>query len=59
MKTVTCRDAGFDCSAVIQGETEDEIMRKAEEHAMKEHNMKSEDITPEMRQKIKGVIHTT
>jgi hypothetical protein len=34
-------------------------MRKAEEHAMKEHNMKSEDITPEMRQKIKGVIHTT
>ncbi len=37
MKTLTCSDAGFDCAAVIKGETEDEIMSKAGEHAMKEH----------------------
>jgi hypothetical protein len=29
MKSLTCRDAGFDCGAVIKGETEDEIMQKA------------------------------
>ena len=32
MKSLTCSDAGFDCSAVIKGETEDEIMQKAGEH---------------------------
>ena len=39
MKTLTCSDAGFDCAAVIKGDTEDEIMSKAGEHAMKEHNI--------------------
>jgi predicted small metal-binding protein len=32
----------------IDREAEDEIMRKARKHAAKEHNMKPEDITPEM-----------
>jgi Protein of unknown function (DUF1059) len=30
MKTLTCRDAGFDCGAVINGETEDEIIHRLE-----------------------------
>ena len=29
MKTLTCRDAGFDCAAVIIGDTEYQIMQKA------------------------------
>lgn len=59
MKTLTCRDAGFDCAAVIKGDTEDEIMQKAGEHARNEHNMKPEDMTPELQQKIKGLIHSS
>lgn len=59
MKTLTCREAGFDCGAVIQGETEDEIMKKAGEHAAKDHNMRPEDMTPEMQQKIRGLIRTS
>jgi predicted small metal-binding protein len=59
MKTLTCRDAGFDCGAVIKGETEDEIMQKAGEHAKNEHNMKPEDMTPELQQKIKGLIRNS
>ena len=58
MKTLTCSDAGFDCAAVIKGDTEDEIMSKAGEHAMKEHNIKAEDMTPELTQKIRGLIRT-
>ena len=42
-----------------QGETEDEIMRKAREHAAIEHNMKSEDMTSEMQQKIRGLIRSS
>jgi len=49
MKTLICRDAGFDCGAVIKGETEDEIMQKAGDHAKTEHNMKPEDMTPEFQ----------
>ena len=59
MKTLTSRDAGFDCGAVIKGETEDEIMQKAREHAKNEHNMKSEDMTPELLQKIRGLVRNS
>jgi predicted small metal-binding protein len=59
MKTLTCRDAGFDCGAVIKGETEDEIMQKAGDHAKTVHNMKPEDMTPEFQQKIKGLIRNS
>jgi predicted small metal-binding protein len=59
MKTLTCRDAGFDCAAVIKAETEDEIMQKAGELAKNEHNMKPEDMTPEFQQKIRGLIRNS
>ena len=56
MKTLSCREAGFDCDHVVQGENEEEVMRNGGEHAMKVHGMKAEDITPEMKQKIRGLI---
>jgi len=59
MKTLTCSDAGFDCAAVIKGDTEDEIMSKAGEHATTEHNIKAEDMTPELTQKIRGLIRSS
>lgn len=58
MKTLNCKDAGFDCDIVIEGETEGEIMSKAGEHAMKDHNLKSEDMTPELQTKIRDQIKT-
>jgi predicted small metal-binding protein len=39
-KEVRCRDVGADCDYVIQGKTEEEIFRKASEHAKAAHNMK-------------------
>ena len=56
MKTINCREAGFDCDYIVKGETEEEVMKNGTEHAMKDHGMKEEDITPEMKQKIRGLI---
>ena len=60
MKTILCRDAaqytGFTCDHVVEGETE-EIMKTAEEHAMRDHGYKPEDLmTPELREKIRSHI---
>ncbi|NAL77441.1 DUF1059 domain-containing protein [Nitrososphaera sp. AFS] len=59
MKTISCREAGFDCDHVVKGETEEDVMKNGAEHAMKVHGMNEEDITPELKQKIKGLIRTT
>ena len=45
MLTLLCRETGLDCDYVIQGETEEEILKNAAEHAIKFHGMQSEDIT--------------
>ena len=54
IKTVSCREAGFDCDYVVKGKTGEEA-----EHAMKVHGMKEEDMTPEMKQKIKALIRSS
>jgi predicted small metal-binding protein len=59
MKTVSCREAGFDCEHVVKGETEEEVIKNGAEHAMKVHGMKEEDMTPEMKQKIKAPIRSS
>ena len=57
MLTVSCREVGMDCDYVCEGETEEEIMKNAEQHAVQDHHFKAEDIlTPEMQQKIKSHI---
>ena len=59
MKSITCREAGFDCPAVIKGNTESDVIQKAEEHVSNVHNIKTEDMSPEMQHKIRGLIRTT
>jgi predicted small metal-binding protein len=44
MLTLLCRETGLDCDSVIQGETEEEILKNAAEHAIKVQGMQSEDI---------------
>lgn len=59
MKTLSCREAGFDCDYVVKGETEEEVMKNGGEHAMKVHGMKQEEMTSEMKQKLKGLIRNS
>ena len=57
MLTVLYCEVGVDCDYVAKGETEEEIMKNAGEHAVKDHGYKQEDImTPEMKEKIRQHI---
>jgi predicted small metal-binding protein len=50
--------AGFDFDYVVKGETEEEVMKNGTEHVQKVHGIKEEDMTTEMKQKIRGLIRT-
>lgn len=39
MKTWRCKDAGFDCAAVMKAETEEQVLRQAAEHSKTVHNL--------------------
>ena len=57
MYRISCRDVGRDYDCVVQGETEEEIMKNAAEHAVKDHGYKEEEImNSEMKEKIKSYI---
>jgi predicted small metal-binding protein len=57
MLTVSCREVGLDCDYVAKGETEEEIMKDAGQHAVRDHGYKEEEImTPEMKEKIRSHI---
>jgi AhpD family alkylhydroperoxidase len=50
-----CRDVGADCDFVMRGKTEEEIFKKASEHARKVHHMK--EMPKEMVEKARAAIH--
>jgi predicted small metal-binding protein len=58
MLTIACRDAGVpDCDYVAKGETEEDLMKDAGQHAIRDHGYKEEEImTPEMKEKIRSHI---
>ena len=39
MKRFACRDAGVVCKAEVTGETDEEVLAKAVEHARKKHGV--------------------
>jgi predicted small metal-binding protein len=53
-KTVSCRDVGMDCDFVAKGETNEDIMRQAAEHARTAHNMN--EIPAEVADKVRNAI---
>ncbi|MGY5846474.1 DUF1059 domain-containing protein [Salegentibacter sp. HM20] len=53
MKTIHCRDAGFDCEQVVRGETEEEVINAATRHAKEVHGLEA---NPEMSRNIRGLI---
>ena len=58
--TLACREVGVaNCDHVVEGETEDEVMKRGAEHGKNVHGMKDEDFTPEFMQKVRGLIRTS
>jgi predicted small metal-binding protein len=57
MKMIKCSDAGFkDCPSQITGETDDEVIRNAQQHGMKAHNRQPRaDDAQKLRPMIKNV----
>jgi predicted small metal-binding protein len=53
MKQLKCRDAGFDCDAVVEGETVDEVMAQVGPHVKEVHGA---DVTPEMAEQVTGKV---
>jgi predicted small metal-binding protein len=53
-KTMRCNDVVGNCDFVAHGESEQEIMDQAGEHARTAHQV--EEITPEMAEKVRGAI---
>ncbi|MBI3989333.1 MAG: DUF1059 domain-containing protein [candidate division NC10 bacterium] len=56
-KELHCREVGMNCDAVVRGETVDEVMKQAAEHAAKDHGIT--EITAEMATKVKAAIKDT
>lgn len=54
MKTLRCRDVGFDCDGVMRAETEEEVLRQAAEHAKTVHNLS--EISEQAVAKIRAAI---
>ena len=58
-KLLSCREVGcyYDCDYIVTGETEEDIVRSAAEHDIKEHGKTKTDIV-KIREKLKGFIYT-
>ncbi len=54
MKTLHCRDAGFDCEGIIRANSEDEVLKQAAQHALEVHSV---SVTPELAEKLKTLIN--
>jgi predicted small metal-binding protein len=53
MKTLHCRDAGFNCEGVIRGNSEDEVLNQAAKHALEVHGV---SVTPELAEQLQTLI---
>jgi predicted small metal-binding protein len=54
MKVLSCKDVGVDCDFRAQGRTAGEVLRRAAEHARKDHGIKkvTKDYLDSWRKKI-------
>ena len=57
MIKLSCKESGLECDYFVEGKTEDEVLERISEHAVKVHNMKKEDIYEE-RISVAFLCHT-
>ena len=44
MITLSCRETGFECDYIAEGNTKDQILKDISKHAISVHGMRAEDI---------------
>jgi predicted small metal-binding protein len=57
MKALACRSVGLDCDYIIKGMTEEEVLKNAKQHYSEIHAIEPEEISSEMKVKIKDNIY--
>jgi predicted small metal-binding protein len=57
MKALACRSVGLDCDYIIKGMTEEEILKNTKQHYSEIHAIEPEEISSEMKVKIKDNIY--
>lgn len=55
-KVLRCRDVGLDCDFVIRADSEEELLKKAAEHAATTHDMK--EIPEEILSQVRAAIRS-
>ena len=59
MKSVSCRDAGFDCDYTLEADNDEELFSKSEKHVFNVHGMKKEDFIPMFNERMRSSIRET
>ena len=54
-KVLRCREVGMDCDFEAKGETQQEVLTKAAEHARKDHGLT--EIPPDLMAKVQSAVH--
>lgn len=53
-KMLSCREAGVDCDFVARGDNEEEVLKSAAEHCLRDHGM--QEIPQELIEKVRALI---
>jgi predicted small metal-binding protein len=56
MKSLSCRDAGFDCDHIVQAENVNDLFREEEKNVFNAHGMKKQDFIPAFNEKMRSLI---
>ncbi|CAN5428360.1 hypothetical protein BH18THE1_BH18THE1_09390 [soil metagenome] len=56
MKSLSCRDIGFDCDYIAQAESDYELFTKGEKHVFNSHGLKKQDFILTFNEKMKSSI---
>lgn len=53
MKILHCNDAGFDCDAVVEGETTEEVLAQVRPHAREVHDV---DVDETVERRLRALV---
>ncbi len=56
VKTVSCRDIGFECKWVHYAKTEEGLLKAVAVHAKKVHSMEVQEVTPDFVEKVRAAM---
>jgi predicted small metal-binding protein len=54
-RELICRDVGFDCDAVVQADSDEDVLAQVATHAREVHGL--QQIDAETEQKVRSQIH--